>query len=91
MARPKIAILYDFDKTLCTKDMQEYDFIKNLGMTAQEFWGEAGKVAEESKMDKILAYMYVMVLECKKKGIKLTKEYLKSCAANIEFYKGVTG
>ena len=57
MARPKIAILYDFDKTLCTKDMQEYDFIKNLGMTAAEFWGEAGKVAEESKMDKILAYM----------------------------------
>ncbi len=90
MARPKIAILYDFDKTLCTKDMQEYDFIKNLGMTAEEFWGEAGKVATESKMDKILAYMYVMVLECKKKGIKLTKEYLNSCASNIEFYKGVT-
>ena len=90
MARPKIAILYDFDKTLCTTDMQEYDFIKNLGMTASEFWGEAGKVAAESKMDKILAYMYVMILECKKKGIKLTKEYLNSCAQNIEFYKGVT-
>ena len=91
MARPKIAILYDFDKTLCTKDMQEYDFITNLGMTASEFWGEAGKVAQEYKMDRILAYMYVMVLECKKKGIKLTKEYLKSCAQNIEFYKGVSG
>ena len=90
MARPKIAILYDFDKTLCTKDMQEYDFIKNLNMTAPEFWGEAAKVATESKMDKILAYMYVMVLECKKKGIKLTKEYLNSCASNIEFYRGVT-
>ena len=91
MARPKIAILYDFDKTLCTKDMQEYDFITNLGMTAAEFWGEAGKVAQEYKMDRILAYMYVMVLECKKKGIKLTKEYLRSCAQNIEFYKGVAG
>jgi len=90
MARPKIAILYDFDKTLCTKDMQEYDFINNLGMTPAEFWGEAGKVAAEQKMDRILAYMYVMVLESKKKGIKLTKEYLRSCAANIEFYKGVT-
>ena len=90
MARPKIAILYDFDKTLCTKDMQEYDFINNLGMTPAEFWGEAGKVAAEQKMDRILAYMYVMVLESKKKGIKLTKEYLKSCAQNIEFYKGVT-
>ena len=28
MAKTTIGILYDFDKTLCTTDMQEYDFIK---------------------------------------------------------------
>ena len=33
MAKTTIGILYDFDKTLCTTDMQEYSFIKNLGMT----------------------------------------------------------
>ena len=37
MSKPTIAIIYDFDKTLCTTDMQEYDFIKNLGMTSDEF------------------------------------------------------
>ena len=35
MSKPTIGILYDFDKTLCTTYMQEYDFIKNLGMTSR--------------------------------------------------------
>lgn len=30
--RPVAAILYDFDRTLCTKDMQEYQFIPSVGM-----------------------------------------------------------
>ena len=42
---PNIAILYDFDNTLCTKDMQEYSFIPNLGMEAEEFWDECTKVS----------------------------------------------
>ena len=32
-----IAIMYDFDKTLCAKDMQEYTFIPNLGIDAKVF------------------------------------------------------
>ena len=39
--RPVVAIMYDFDKTLCTKDMQEYTFIPKIGMTAESFWAEA--------------------------------------------------
>ena len=27
-----VALLYDFDKTLCTQDMQNYAFIPHLGM-----------------------------------------------------------
>ena len=30
--KPIIAFLYDFDKTLCTTDMQDYSFIPSLGM-----------------------------------------------------------
>ena len=33
MERPVIAIMYDFDKTLCTKDMQDYGFIPSLDIT----------------------------------------------------------
>ena len=85
----KIALIYDFDKTLSTTDMQNYDFIKNLGMEPSEFWGNTNELINSNESDKILAYMYMMVSECKKKGIKLTKEYLNSCGNSIEFYKGV--
>lgn len=90
MAKTTVAIMYDFDKTLSTTDMQEYDFIKNLGMTPKEFWSEAGKLTDEMGMDKILAYMLVMVNECKKKGIKLTREYLNECGKNVKYYNGVS-
>jgi hypothetical protein len=89
MAKTTIGILYDFDKTLCTTDMQEYSFIKNLGMTSSDFWGEAAGITDEHEVEKILAYMFVMIKKCKEKGIKLTKEYLKSCGENVILYKGV--
>lgn len=89
MAKPIVALLYDFDKTLSTTDMQEYDFIKNLGMSPKEFWGECGRLKLENGMDGILSYMYVMVDMCRKKGIKLTREYLNSCGKSIQLYKGV--
>ena len=89
MAKTTIAIIYDFDKTLCTTDMQEYDFIKNLDMTPAEFWGETGVITNTYKMDKILAYMFVMIKKCKEKGIKLTEEYLEKCGENVVLYKGV--
>ena len=90
MAKPTIAIMYDFDKTLCTTDMQEYDFIKNLGITPSEFWGECSKLTEKNEMDKILAYMYVMIKKCKEKNIPLTRKYLNECGKNVILYKGVS-
>ncbi len=90
MARPTIGILYDFDKTLCTTDMQEYSFIKNLGMTSDEFWGEAASITKKNEVEKILAYMCVMIRKCKEKGIPLTEEYLRTCGENVVLYKGVS-
>ncbi len=85
-----MAIMYDFDKTLSTTDMQNYDFIPKLGMTPQQFWSETTKFSEKSGVERILSYMYMMVYQSKKQGIKLTKEYLKSCGTNIKFFSGVS-
>ena len=41
MSKPIIALLYDFDKTLCTTDMEDYAFIPALGYTPEEFWRKA--------------------------------------------------
>ena len=90
MIKPVIAILYDFDKTLCTEDMQNYSFIPNLGLTPAEFWGKTGILGNNHHMDKILAYMYEMVHMCKEKNIKLTKEYLNSLGKNIKYFPGVS-
>ena len=85
----RIGILYDFDKTLCTTDMQEYDFIKKLGMTSDAFWGEAAAITEQHEVEKILAYMFVMIKKCKEKGIPLTEDYLRSCGEHVELFQGV--
>ena len=87
--KPVVCLMYDFDKTLCDRDMQEYDFIPNLGLTPAEFWGKANEIAEKYHMERILSYMYVMLTECKKKNIKLTREYLNQCASHMKLYKGV--
>ncbi len=92
MARkqPIVAILYDFDKTLATDDMQNFSFIPNLGMENNEFWAETGKLSDNYNMEKILAYMFVMIQKCKEKNIPLTKEYLNSLGKDVKFYEGVT-
>lgn len=58
---PVAAIMYDFDRTLCTKDMQDYSFIPRLNMTEDEFWKFSNELGQSEHMDSILAYMYAMV------------------------------
>lgn len=58
---PVVAIMYDFDRTLCTKDMQDYSFIPRLHMTEDEFWRFSNELGQNEHMDSILAYMYAMV------------------------------
>ncbi len=84
-----VAIMYDFDKTLCTKDMQEYTFIPDLGITPAEFWADANKLREVDKMDQVLTYMYLMVKKSHDINHELTKEYLNSLGDKVELFPGV--
>ena len=59
--KPIIALLYDFDKTLCTTDMEDYSFIPSLGYTPAQFWQKANNFGWENQMDGLLAYMYTMI------------------------------
>lgn len=84
-----VAIIYDFDKTLCDKDMQEYSFIPSLGMETSEFWRKTDEFVKREKMDKILGCMYMMLNESKNNGKFITKEYLRSLGADINFFPGI--
>lgn len=86
---PIIAIMYDFDKTLCTRDMQEFDLIPKLKMSSEEFWAEANSFGRAQKMDGILAYMYTSVKRCREKGVSLKRESFVESGKSVELYKGV--
>lgn len=88
---PIVAIMYDFDRTLCTKDMQDYSFIPSLGMTESEFWEFANSLGKREHMDSILAYMYAMVKISKDKNIPVLRENLVDMGKNVELFKGVEG
>ena len=88
MTKPIVAIMYDFDKTLSTKDMQEYGFIPGIGMSAESFWGECNKLTNENKMDQILSYMYVMLKEARGKKL-LNREEFNKLGSTVELCPGV--
>ena len=89
MSKPIIALLYDFDKTLCTTDMEDYAFIPALGYTPKEFWHKANTFGRENRMDGLLAYMYTMIAECRAQGIPLTRDFLVRCGQPMELFPGV--
>ena len=87
--RPIVAFLYDFDKTLCTTDMQDYSFIPSLGMTPKEFWAEANGFGRANHVDGILAYMYTMLREAEKRQRPFTRENLVEKGRGIVLFPGV--
>ncbi len=89
MQKPIIALLYDFDKTLCTQDMQNYAFIPSLGMEPEAFWQEANGFGRAQQMDGILAYMYTMLRKSREKGLPLTRQALVEKGRSIELFPGV--
>ena len=92
MSKPKkpiIAIMYDFDKTLSTKDMQEFRFIPSLGVTPQQFWAEVTKLQKSENMDSVLAYLRHMLKKASEKGVRVTRESFVSMGKDIEYYPGV--
>jgi len=87
----KVVFMYDFDKTLCDRDMQEYEFIPNMKLSANEFWTATSNEAKNpgNNIEKILAYMYTMMKYAKRNGIKLTRDYLNSCGSKVKLFEGV--
>ena len=90
MKKNIIAIVYDFDKTLSTDDMQNFSFIPALGMESDAFWASTAKLTKEKGVENILSYMYMMIQKCKELNIPLTKEFLQRLGKDVKFFEGVT-
>ena len=86
-----VAICYDFDGTLSPGNMQDYDFMKSLGIKcSSNFWKKSNKFALDHQADHIAAYMYFMIKETQDKHIPLTRQILHKYGQNVELFAGVT-
>ena len=86
MKNTKLALIYDFDKTLSPRDMQEFHLLSTLGYDDPDaFWKECDAFAKRNNCDGILAYMYLIVM----KHESLTRDQLLEEGKYIELYKGV--
>lgn len=87
--RPIVAFLYDFDYTLCQKNMQDFGLVPALGLTPDEFWGKAAKFVSDTGCERILSYMNVIVEECKRQNIKCDRKWFNNLGKNIQYFPGV--
>lgn len=85
----KVALIYDFDGTLSTTDMQNYGLIPELGMKPKAFWKKANQWSIDNFADQVTGSMYYFTKVAKEKGVKLTKENFYRCGKNIEYFDGV--
>lgn len=82
--------MYDFDKTLSPKDMQEFSFIPSLGyQNPGDFWSDVNKIKTEQKMDSILAYLYMMLKKADANSKPILKQNFVDLGKDIEYYPGV--
>ena len=86
--KPILAIMYDFDRTLSPRDMQEYGFIPELGMAPDVFWNKCVSAMKQNQMDQILAYMYVMLEEARGR-LLINREKLRELGKDVQLFDGV--
>ena len=88
MPTPIVALIYDFDKTLSPRDMEEYSFLPGIRVEPDVFWGRCGEFSRQHDMDGILTYMYLM-RQMASGEMELTRENLIRLGRDVEFFPGV--
>ena len=85
----EVALCYDFDGTLAAGNMQEYSFLKRLGISPKDFWSKSDAMALEFKADSNLCYMKCMLDEAKARKMAFKREDFVDCGKDITFFEGV--
>ena len=83
------AIIYDFDGTLAPGNMQDRQFIPDIGMEVPDFWKEVDDLTQREQMDQILSYMYTMLHKTKQLGRAVRREELTQKGRQTSFFPGV--
>lgn len=86
---PIMAIAYDFDGTLAHGNMQEHQFLPDIGLKPKEFWAEVSKVTKEHQADKILVYMNLMLRYAQAAKVPVRLDDFKNRGRSIKLFDGV--
>lgn len=90
--KPIVAMIYDFDGTLAPGNMQEYDFLKEIGVTDKaEFWRENDALGKAQNATEVLSYMKLMIDKSNNPNHPrpITRQTFKQYGASIPLFKGV--
>ena len=89
--RATMALVYDFDGTLAPGNMQERQFIPDIGMTPGEFWSEVDRLSRDNQADGVLMYMYYMLRKAAEEGVPVRLGDLQERGRWLEYFPGVLG
>ena len=89
IARPIIALVYDFDGTLSPSNMQEYTVLPKLGIAPKDFWAEVRATAEKNHAEDILTYMRLMFEKIDKAGLAIKREDMRDLGQHVKLFEGV--
>jgi len=88
--KPTVALIYDFDGTLSPMNMQEYDFLKAIGIKdKKEFWDANAELVKRHEASNILCYMKLMLDKSQWAGSSIKREQFVEFGRSIELFKGV--
>lgn len=88
--RAPMAIAYDFDGTLAPGNMQEHQFLPDIGMTPKQFWAEVKSLAHQHQADEVLIYMNLMLKKANASNVPVRKEDFKARGRSMTLFDGVT-
>ena len=86
-----MALVYDFDGTLAPGNMQERQFIPDVGMTPHEFWSEVDHLSSVNQADGVLMYMYHMLRKAAEEDVPVRLGDLREHGRSLEYFPGVLG
>src|SRR3546814_9571340 len=85
----EMAISYDFDGTLAYDNMQEHQFLTDIGMKPKGFWAEVKRLTKEHQADEVLVYMNLMLRKAAAANVPVRRGDFKARGKAIQLFEGV--
>ena len=82
-----IAIVYDYDRTLSPRSMQDDVIFERVGISSDEFWARVGRLKVEKAYEEEMAWIRLLLDTPRFRS--LSNRNLEAMGQDLEFYPGV--